>query len=390
MTLLRRTLIALAAVILLPAAGADPGIAVLERLFRAPQVEAAWFTPAFIEKVPIEQVNALLGNIKQEMGAFKSVDGSGHSFIVHLAHGDLSARLVLTDDGKIAGLLLRPAATQGSLQDHVRAIASLAGDKAVLVTRNDDDLVAVHADAPLAVGSAFKLAVLQAVAQAVQQKRLAWDQVVRLDPAWRSLPSGVLQEWPAGTPVAIETLADMMISVSDNTAADALIALAGRGAVETVSPRNTPFLTTREACVLKGSANGDLRARWLAGNTAARRAMLPEIAARPLPSEDALMAAASLGIEWHFSVRELAALLTDVRGLPMFEINPGLATRADWRSVAFKGGSETDCVNLSTLVVARNGARHAVIVTWNGPGASAERIMGAYSGMLHALAHADG
>ena len=93
----------------------------LERLFRAPQAEAAWFTPAFIEKVPIEQVNALLGNIKQEMGAFKSVDGSDHSFIVHLAHGDLSARLVLTDDGKIAGLLLRPAATQGSLQDHARA-----------------------------------------------------------------------------------------------------------------------------------------------------------------------------------------------------------------------------------------------------------------------------
>ena len=144
-------------------------------------------------------------------------------------------------------------------------ITSLAGDTAVLVTRNDDDLVAVRADAPLAVGSAFKLAVLKAVAQAVQQKRLAWDQVVRLDPAWRSLPSGVLQSWPGGTPVTIETLADMMISVSDNTAADALIALAGRGAVQTVSPRNTPFLTTREACVLKGSANGDLRARWLAG-----------------------------------------------------------------------------------------------------------------------------
>jgi beta-lactamase class A len=386
----RRGLIALLAAIPLAAAAPDPGVAVLERLFKEPKAQADWFTAQFIQSVPIEQVNTLLDSIRQQMGALQSVTGSGHNFVLHLDHGTVSARLVLAGDGKIAGLLLRPAATQGSLDDHVRAITSLAGETAVLVTRNDAVLAAVRAEVPLAVGSAFKLAVLMAVAQAVTQKRLAWDQVVRLDPAWRSLPSGVLQDWPSGTPVTIATLADLMISKSDNTAADSLIALAGRAAVEAISPRNAPFLTTREAFVLKGEANAALRARWRAAGLDQRRELLRQIATMRLPTAEALATEASLDIEWRFTARELAALLEAIDAVPALHINPGLANRADWRSVAYKGGSETDCVNLSTLVVAHNGNRHAVVVTWNGPGASVERLAASYTGILRGLTQQEG
>jgi hypothetical protein len=106
--MLRRTLIAAAAA-LLAAAGPDPGVAMLEQLFRAPQAQAAWFAPDFLDKVPVAQVNALLDEIRHEMGAFQSVTGAGHRFTVHLAKGDVLASLVLTGDGKITVLLLRPA-----------------------------------------------------------------------------------------------------------------------------------------------------------------------------------------------------------------------------------------------------------------------------------------
>jgi hypothetical protein len=248
----------------------------------------------------------------------------------------------------------------------------------------------MRADQPLAVGSAFKLAVLKAVVQAVDQKRLAWDQVVRLDAGWRSLPSGALQEWAPGTPLTIATLADMMISISDNTAADALISLAGRDSVERVSPRNTPFLTTRETFILKGASNATLRARWLAAGADERRRMLGEIDAYPLPAADGISPEASLGIEWHFTARDLAGLLQDLHDVPALGINPGVASRADWRDVRYKGGSETDCINLSTLVVGRDGVRHVVIVTWNGPGAGIEQLSPAYAGLLQTLMHGDG
>jgi beta-lactamase class A len=390
MKMLRRSLIALAATAVLAAASPDPGVEALERLFRAPQAQPDWFTPQFIEKVPLEKVNALLDGIRQDMGPLQSVSGDGRSFTVHLARGEVSARLALTDDGRIAGLLLRPAATQGSLASHVRAIASLPGETAILVTKDGATLAAVRDEAPLAVGSAFKLVVLKAVADAVEQRRLAWDQVVRLEPSWRSLPSGLLQDWPAGTPVTIATLADLMISMSDNTAADALATLIGRDPLEALSPRNAPFLTTREASVLKSDANATLRSRWLSADADGRREMLPEIASAPLPAADSLPATASLDIEWRLSARELAALLEGLEDAAALGINPGLASRADWRSVRFKGGSEIDCVNLSTAVTAHGGARHAVIVTWNGPGADVDRLATPYTGLLAGLAHGDG
>jgi hypothetical protein len=46
-----------------------------------------------------------------------------------------------------------------------------------------------------------------------------------------------------------------MISVSDNTAADALLSIAGRENVEKFAPRNRPFLSTREAFILKAVPN---------------------------------------------------------------------------------------------------------------------------------------
>lgn len=157
------------------------------------------------------------------------------------------------------------------------------------------------ADAALAVGSAAKLAVLKAVADAVAAGRLSWDQIVTLKDEWRSLPSGILQDWPAETPITIASLANLMISISDNTATDALIRIVGQEAVEAITPRNRPFLTTRELFALK--ANKDLSAAWENGDEAARRQILERISSEPLPDEGGLSTRLTIGIEWFFSAR---------------------------------------------------------------------------------------
>ena len=58
-----------------------------------------------------------------------------------------------------------------------------------------------------AVGSAFKLAVLAALNDAVSAGDVRWDDVVRVRDEWRSLPTGPMQEWPEGSAVTIENLA---------------------------------------------------------------------------------------------------------------------------------------------------------------------------------------
>ena len=112
---------------------------------------------------------------------------------------------------------------------------------------------------PAPLGSAVKLYVLNAVGSAVAAGKVRWDQPLTVTAQSKSLPPGELQTEPDGTRISVLDSAAMMISLSDNTAADMLTGLVGRSAVEAAlaatgmtSPAlDRPFLTTREIFVLK-------------------------------------------------------------------------------------------------------------------------------------------
>jgi beta-lactamase class A len=190
---------------------------------------------------------------------------------------------------------------------------------------------------------------------------------VLLNPAWKSLPSGVIRTWPDQTPLTLATLANEMISISDNTAADALLSIAGRDNVEAIAPRNRPFLSTREAFTLKDPANAALLARYRAADPAGRRVLLPEIDQLPLP-DAAIFASGkpvATDIEWFFTPVELCTLIDGVRDLGAMQINPGVAIKKDWQQIAYKGGSEPGVLNLTTALTARSGRHYCVSATWN-------------------------
>lgn len=243
-------------------------------------------------------------------------------------------------------------------------------------------------DAPLAVGSSFKLAVLAALQERVEAGERAWDEVVTLEAAWKSLPSGLLQDWPEGSALTLETLATLMISVSDNTATDALMHTLGREAVEAqLGERNRPLLTTREAFVLKTPAHADLLARYREGDEAARRRVLEEAAARDLPDPLSFPTEpTALDVEWFVSARELCALIAEVSELPLMSVNPGVADPDRWTRVAFKGGSEPGVMNLTTYLEG-DASTYCVSVTQNREDAPLEeaRLLGLYGGLLAAL-----
>ena len=361
----------------------------LERLFRQVPPLADWFAPAFLAQVSAGRVAEIVAGLQGRHGPFREIVETNGSLSVRLLRADIPVQVVLDAQGRIAGLLFQTAEPAfGTLDDAVRAVADLPGRTAALVVTDGRTRAAHGADVPLAVGSAFKLAVLRAAAEAHEAGRLAWDQVVRLDPAWRSLPSGILQDWPDGTPVTVATLANLMVSLSDNTATDALLCLVGRSAVEALSPHNAPFLTTREAWVLKAAANGALRQEWLAADTASRRQLLPSLAALPLPRPADLAPGVTSDVEWFFTAEELCALLESTRSLPALGISKGPVDPGRWRSVAYKGGSEAGVLNLSATVEAESGKRHCVVATWNGTGAlDQERLLEPFGAILRLLGH---
>jgi hypothetical protein len=225
------------------------------------------------------------------------------------------------------------------------------------------DLVAVGADAPLAVGSSFKPSYINALSDAVQTGRLFWSRIVPLQAKWRSVPSGILQDWPAGAPVTVETLAGLMISLSDNTAADAVMDVVGRAVIAKYGYGNDPILTRVFA-----DRNSQIDRDDAAARDGRDRRHQP-LAAR-------------------VAIQRMPAVHTD-------RARPRAAGHADqsWRSGALrlvrdrvKGGSDHGVLNITTLLAGISGPAHCLSVTVNsGRDLSEARSVSVLTGLVFFL-----
>ena len=370
------------------AAGLSPKGA-LERLFTDRPLQPEWFEENFLSAVPVSQLMALSDDLTQQLGTYESVEGDSSPFTVRFSQGTATARVILNAQGRINTLFFSNYTPNISINEAVTRIAALPGQTNMLVLKNGEEIAAHNADTPLGVGSAFKLAVLAALQDQIEAGTYTWDEVVELKPEWKSLPSGILQDWPDNAPLTLQTLATLMISISDNTATDALIHIVGREAVEAKAERNRPFLTTQELFKLKDPQNSDLLEPYLAGDEAAKRAVLTQVADRPPPNVEAFTGdPVALEAEWFFTPAELCALMGEVQALPLMSVNSGgLANPADWGRIAFKGGSEPGVLNLTMWLDGKDGATYCVTVTQNNGDASLdeEGLFTLYTGLLGAL-----
>lgn len=361
----------------------------LERLFTGGPVQASWFDAAFLAQVPVTQVQQIVDQYTAQGGKFERVDGAAPSFAVVLDHASFPSKAVLNAQGQFTGLWFgAERASYASFDDSLKPFSILPGKVGLLVLEDGKVRGSLNPDQALAVGSAFKLAVLTALSGEIAAGQHRWDEVVPLNPAWKTLPSGVIRAWPDNTPMTLATYANQMISISDNTAADALLAIAGRAQVEAVAPRNTPFLSTREAFILKDPKNLALLAQWRTADAAGKRALLPEIDKLPLPDASIFDGGPSAtDVEWFFTPTELCGLIDRVRDLGATQINPGVADKKDWQQIAYKGGSEPGVLNLTTALTGKNGHRYCVTATWNNGGVLDENgFFSLYGGVLAALA----
>ncbi len=233
----------------------------------------------------------------------RAAPGSGLVSAV-FAKGTWEATISVSE-GKIEGLLVRPrAAAATTIEEAVAPLRTLPGKVGFTIIADGKTLASEKEADPLAVGSSFKLAVLVELRNRIEkQKKLSWDHVVTLNQKLKSLPSGMTQEWPDHSAVTVQTLAALMISISDNTATDAVIHLLGRGSLAHygASPFR-PFLTTAETFRLKAKGNEALLDRFRTATPGQREKMLDEVAKLPLPrAEDYPKGVTALDVEWFFS-----------------------------------------------------------------------------------------
>ncbi|QDM40104.1 serine hydrolase [Altererythrobacter sp. TH136] len=359
------------------------------------------FSPAFLAAVPADKLAALTAQIAGQFGPLEGLEGvtatGPASGVIALRFGRAiySGPFAVDAEGKVANLLLNDYKPVGDdAATILRDVAALPGAAGVLYAPLDggEPLLALNADRQLAIGSTFKLFVLAALARQVEQGTRKWDEVVKLDDL-RSLPSGQMQDWPQGAPVTLQTLATMMISISDNTATDQLIRLVGRDAIaeelrasgHSAPARTLPFLTTREAFALKADLARGTRYAEMSEpeQTGALAALGREFAADPATVAAPTFTAPTLidGVEWFASPDDLRKLLGRIVALKdptarkILAVSPSMpsAQRKNWAFTGFKGGSEPGVINGTWLLQKPDGQWRILTMSWNNPAAAVDQ-----------------
>jgi beta-lactamase class A len=339
--------------------------AALTRLLASPAVSVDWLAPSFTAQIPAARLDADIRKYEAALGPFVRVAGSGQNgvYLAVFEGGTLPAIVALDERGRVIELLFRapqPYSVDGALQ----GLAALPGQVSYVVEENGKEIAGSGQDRSLSVGSP-RLAVLNALAADIGRGRHHWNDVVRLQASARSLPPGILQNWPAGSALTLESIASLMFSLGDNTAADSLIHLLGREALQPFAGSNVPFLTTHDMFVLKSKPNAELLDQWREGTTA-QRGMIAQLDRMPLPvPADLDTTSTNLDVDWHYSNRQLCDLLSHVENLPLTTIDTGAASPADWERVAYAGGSDWGAVSATSWLVAKDGRAFCVSATWN-------------------------
>jgi Beta-lactamase enzyme family/ORF 12 gene product N-terminal len=380
------------------------------------------FSADFLAQLPAAQLRTAIA----EAGVGKVieiVDSSPAKLVVFADSADgklaISISVDATGPHLITSLLAQPAelpdapTTWEGVDAAVTAAAPTAEILAAEVGQ-DGSFTPLHTlgnDKPVPLGSAFKLYVLGALVHAVESGSITWDDTLTITDELKSLPSGELQDRPAGSTVTVREAAEKMIQISDNTATDLLIDKLGRDAVEAIltpmgmgagsRQRTLPFITTRQLFTLKWGVERGVLDAYIAADVDGRRTILAGIGHQlPTAGEvDASTPVAIDGVEWFASPSEVASAhiwLDRYRALPGFEplatilgTDPGVPLDPKvWTESSFKGGSEPGVVFVGWLLHRADGRTFTVVVSATNPNAAVDElaVASAASGIVNLLA----
>lgn len=367
------------------------------RLFQGAQIEEEVFNQNFLNAVPVAQFRLLTGQIKQQHGQPVSVlsidvkDATNATFRMQFEKsiGQFIISIEPNLPNRISGLRITSfESADNSINEVLDAMDALPGRTGVsVVTLSNGQIQPIAQKDNMgryAIASTFKLYILAELDRQIQAGQRKWSDVYRLGP--KSHPSGVSQDWPNNMPMTLQTLATLMISVSDNSATDTLIRILGQDALQSIVRKTghgnaeefTPFLMTRQVTALKTPANAKLLQAYLELSRSRRTGYLQQI--------DKLLTLESIDfglvtsqpilvdtIEWFASPDDIARLLAyidrnssqTVRDILAINSGIGKDTVNNWRYLGYKGGSDTGIMSLNFLLESKQGQKYAVSVHWN-------------------------
>jgi hypothetical protein len=271
----------------------------------------------------------------------------------------------------------------------------------------------VNPTTSLAIGSTFKLWVLLAVHDklAASKGKLTWDTTLPIRDEAKSLPSGTMQNDPAGTtphPARVRDPDDLGVRQHRDRSPDRLRRRRwGRGRAQGRQARHArgQHPVPADPRAVRAQAGGDRRrAGRLPQGQRQGQARVPGrgSASGPIDLETAVKdwgkTPRALDLEWFADARDLCNVMATLgaRGkldpaselLTILGKNVGVEVdRAKWRYVGFKGGSEPGVMNLTWLAQRADGTWFVIVIAVNDDGKALDEglVANAATGVLTIL-----
>jgi len=341
----------------------------------------AMFTEDFLKTVTEKRLHEIISFYQNEVGSFTRVETLKDGYKLHFVKGTVPASLSINEKNLISGLWFGvPEKSEDSfaaileafkkspdrtsvcvLRYKVPATAE-AGQTAASQSENSlqPEVVAeLNASQPMGIGSTFKLYLLKALEDDVAAGRRSWTDIIELREDWKSFPSGILQDWNPGSRHSLETLAGLMISISDNTATDHIFNLLGAETVRKYLPETCKDTFNTGQLLKMKFFYPEKAAEFIKADQKGKDAILREMDSIIPASIASYSSIYTLDkpvlideLEWFVSTRKLCETIWTLRDSTRIRINAasGLINRADWHIAGFKGGSEPGVINYTWLL----------------------------------------
>lgn len=219
-----------------------------------------YFSKTFVNKVKIEDLISIFSNIYNDSGSCTEATLITPSkFILKTQLADQRFIITLDEKNLINGLQYlgrsEPSVKISDKQSILNEFNKLGGISSLIIKdfSKSSPLLEINSNARIALGSEFKLYILHYLNQQILNSKLNWSDKLKIQEEIKSLPSGILQNYPDGTELTLNQIASLMIAISDNTATDHLINFLSKENIESSMigfnsylDENTPLLSTMD------------------------------------------------------------------------------------------------------------------------------------------------
>lgn len=325
------------------------------------------FQEEFLKTVTESKLLEIVKFYQETLGDFQKVETCEDRFKLHFAKGTAPASINIAADNKISGIWFGPPEkTDDSFAEIVASFEKLPDRTSLCLLRHNivasagiETVAELNADQALAIGSTFKLYLLKAVEDDIATGKRQWTDLIELKEEWKSFPSGILQDWHAGSRHTLETLAGLMISISDNTATDHIFNTLGAENVRKYLPESCKDVFNTSQMIKLKFYFPEQAAAFVKADAPGKAAILQKMDAiipgsiasysavyswsQPLMIDD---------IEWFVSTSKLCETIYSLKDSRIIRINPatGLVNKNDWHIAGFKGGSEPGVLNYTWVL----------------------------------------